>query len=140
MINHAILCGRLTKNPELRKTADNKSIASFSIAVNRDYKDSSGNKATDFFDCVCWDGKADFVNKYVKKGMLVVVDGRLQTNRWKDKNDITRVSYDVVIDNIQLADSSHNSDNNTSYTASYNQKPSTSQSVLRDDDEEDTPF
>lgn len=90
MLNHIVLMGRLTRDPELRHTGNGTAVASFSLAVDRDYKGQSGEKETDFVDIVAWRSTADFVNKFFTKGRMAVVEGRLQLRDWKDKDGNNR--------------------------------------------------
>ncbi|MEG2383341.1 MAG: single-stranded DNA-binding protein [Oscillospiraceae bacterium] len=101
--NKIILVGRLTKDPELR-TFENGSVAIFSLAIDRDYKSDDGETETDFVDIVAFKGKATFVNKWFKKGMLVMVEGKLQSRRWVDKDGNNRYSANVVADEVRFAE------------------------------------
>ena len=106
MLNRIILMGRLTRDPELRHTQTGTPVASFSLAVDRDFKDkTTGEKSTDFIDIVAWRAAAEFVAKYFTKGRMAVVDGRLQIHDWKDKDGNNRHSAEVVADNIYFGDS-----------------------------------
>ena len=106
MLNKIFLMGRLTRDPEMRHTQNGTAVASFSIAVDRDFKDKqSGEKVTDFVDIVAWRQQADFVCRYFQKGSLVAINGRLQTNNYQDKNGNNRTSVAVVADNINFAGS-----------------------------------
>jgi len=96
--------GRFTKDPELRATQSGTSVCSFSLACDRDYKDSNGKKETDFFDCVAWRKTAEFVSKYFAKGQMALVVGRLQNRDWKDKEGNKRRSTEIVVDNVYFAD------------------------------------
>lgn len=104
MLNHIVLMGRLTADPELRRTTAGTPVASFRLAVDRDFKDSVGTRQTDFIDCVAWRNTADFVSKYFSKGRMAVVSGRLQIRQWKTKNDETRYSAEVVADSVYFGD------------------------------------
>lgn len=107
MLNKTILMGRLTRTPELRHTSNGTAVSSFSLAIERDYKDSeSGERITDFFDVVAWRQTAEFVSKYFSKGQMMAVDGRLQTRTWLDNEGGTRRAIEVVSDNIYFAGSS----------------------------------
>ncbi len=107
MLNKTILMGRLTRTPELRHTSNGTAVSSFSLAIERDYKDSeSGERITDFFDIVAWRQTAEFVSKYFSKGQMMAVDGRLQTRTWLDNEGGTRRAIEVVADNIYFAGSS----------------------------------
>lgn len=101
MLNRITVMGRLTRDPELRKTNSGLSCANFSLAVERDIADSqTGNRETDFIDCVAWRATADFVSKYFQKGSMAVVSGRLQIRAWQDKNGNNRRTAEIVTDNI----------------------------------------
>lgn len=84
MLNKVFVMGRLTRDPELRRTQSGTAVASFSLAVDRDYKSQSGEKETDFFDVVAWRTTGEFVAKYFTKGRMAVVEGRLQVRQWQD--------------------------------------------------------
>ena len=105
MLNRVIIMGRLTRDPELRRTQSGTAVTSFSLAVDRDYKSQSGEKETDFIDVVAWRSTAEFVAKYFTKGRMAVVEGRLQIRDWKDKDGNNRRSAEVVADNIYFGDS-----------------------------------
>ena len=105
MLNKIILMGRLTRDPELRHTGNGTAVASFSLAVDRDYKSQSGERETDFIDIVAWRSTAEFVSKYFSKGRMAVVDGRLQIRDWTDKDGAKRRTAEVVADNVYFGDS-----------------------------------
>lgn len=101
MLNRITVMGRLTRDPELRKTASGLSCANFALAVERDVAGSqTGKRETDFIDCVAWRATADFVSKYFQKGSMAVVSGRLQIRPWQDKNGNNRRTAEIVADNI----------------------------------------
>ena len=106
MLNHITIMGRLTRDPELRRTGSGVAVASFTVAVDRDFggKDS-GEKETDFIDCVAWRNTGEFVSKYFSKGRMIVVSGRLQIRNWTDKDGNKRRSAEVVADNCYFGDS-----------------------------------
>lgn len=104
MLNRIILMGRLTHDPELRRTQSDTPVCSFSLAVDRDYK-RDGEKETDFIDIVAWRSTADFVSKYFTKGRMAVVEGRLQIRDWTDKEGSKRRSAEVIADNVYFGDS-----------------------------------
>lgn len=106
MLNKVILMGRMTAEPELRYTTSNTPVCSFTLAVERDYKDSEGNKETDFIKCQSWRNSAEFVSKYFAKGQQVVVCGRLQTRTWDDQEGKKHYATEVVVDNVYFAGSS----------------------------------
>lgn len=105
MLNHIVIMGRLTHDPELRRTASSTPVTSFSLAVERDFKNADGTKETDFIDVVAWRSTAEFVCKYFTKGRMAVVEGRLQVRDWTDKDGGRRRSAEVVADNIYFGDS-----------------------------------
>ena len=105
MLNKIFIMGRLTRDPELRRTQSGTAVTSFSLAVDRDFKSQSGEKETDFIDVVAWRSTAEFVAKYFTKGRMAVVEGRLQIRDWKDKDGNSRRSAEVVADNIYFGDS-----------------------------------
>ena len=104
MLNKVFIMGRLTRDPELRRTQSGTAVTSFSLAVDRDFKSQSGEKETDFIDVVAWRSTAEFVAKYFSKGRMAVVEGRLQIRDWKDKDGNNRRSAEVVADNIYFGD------------------------------------
>ena len=105
MLNKIFLMGRLTRDPELRRTGSGLAVASFSLAVDRDFKSQSGEKETDFIDIVAWRNTAEFASKYFTKGRMAVVEGRLQIRDWTDKEGNKRRSSEVVADSIYFGDS-----------------------------------
>ena len=105
MLNEITIQGRLVKDPEIRYTQTQKAIASFTVACERDLKDSNGNKQTDFIDCVAWGTKAEFVGKYFVKGMLVLVDGRLYLREWTDKDGNKRRNAEINVDGAYFCES-----------------------------------
>ena len=109
MLNRIILMGRLTRDPELRRTGSGTPVTSFSLAVDRDFKSQSGEKETDFIDVVAWRSTAEFVSKYFTKGRMAVVEGRLQIRDWTDRDGGKRRSAEVVADNVYFGDSKRDS-------------------------------
>lgn len=105
MLNRVTLMGRLTRDPELRRTQGGTAVCSFSIAADRDYKGADGEKATDYFDIVAWRASAEFVCRYFSKGRVIIVDGRLQSRKWTDKDGNKRTSIEIVADNFYFGDS-----------------------------------
>ena len=111
MLNHIVLMGRLTRDPELRRTGSGIAVASFTLAVDRDFgSKESGEKETDFIDIVAWRSTAEFVAKYFTKGRMAVVSGRLQIRNWNDKDGNKRRSAEVVADNVYFGDSKRDAD------------------------------
>ena len=105
MLNKIFIMGRLTRDPELRRTQSGTAVTSFSLAVDRDFKSQSGEKETDFIDVVAWRSTAEIVAEYFTKGRTAVLEGRLQIREWKDKDGNNRRSAEVVADNIYFGDS-----------------------------------
>jgi single-strand DNA-binding protein len=97
--------GRICNDVELRRTGSGVAVTSFTIAVDRDFKNNGGEKETDFFDIVCWKNTAEFVSKFFGKGRMVVVSGRLQSRSWTDKDGNKRKTVEVVADNVYFGDS-----------------------------------
>ena len=109
MLNKIVIMGRLTRDPELRRTQSGTAVTSFSIACDRDFKSQSGEKETDFIDVVAWRSTAEFVSKYFAKGRMAVVEGRLQIRDWTDREGGKRRSAEVVADNVYFGDSKRDS-------------------------------
>lgn len=106
VLNRIIIQGRMTKDPELRHTRSGAAVASFSLAVDRDFKDKqTGEKATDFIDIVAWRQTAEFVSRFFTKGRMAVVEGRLQIRDWTDRDGGKRRSAEVIADNVYFGDS-----------------------------------
>lgn len=106
MLNHITIMGRLVRDPELRYTQNQTPVASFTVAVDRDFSGrDGGEKQTDFIDCTAWRGTAEFVNKYFAKGSMAVVSGRLQMRDWTDKDGNKRRNAEVVAENIYFGES-----------------------------------
>jgi len=113
MLNHIVIMGRLTRDPELRYTQSQTPVVSFSVAVDRDFSGrDGGEKQTDFIDCVAWRSTAEFVNKYFRKGSMVVVSGRLQIRDWQDRDGNKRRSAEIVADNVYFGESRRRDDDN----------------------------
>ena len=119
MLNHITIMGRLTRDPELRRTGSGVAVASFTVAVDRDYAPNGGERETDFIDCVAWRQTGEFVSKYFTKGSMIVVSGRLQIRNWNDKEGNKRRSAEVVADNVYFGESKRSSEGSGSYGGSY---------------------
>ena len=148
MLNKIFIMGRLTRDPELRRTQSGTPVTSFSLAVDRDFKSQSGEKETDFIDVVAWRSTAEFVAKYFTKGRMAVVEGRLQMRDWQDRDGNKRRSAEVVADNVYFGESKRDSMASSgfdqtpppvSYQAPANPAASSDFSTLMDDDP-DLPF
>lgn len=163
MLNHIIIMGRLTRDPELRRTGSGLAVASFTLAVDRDFAPKDGGeRECDFIDCVAWRQTGEFVSKYFTKGRMAVVSGRLQIRSWNDKDGNKRRSAEVVADSVYFGDSKKDSGSNassgnrgSSYSNSYGGsfgQPSGSQSyggygnppasdfAMIEDDDDQLPF
>lgn len=106
MLNHVTIMGRFTRDPELRHTKSGTAVTSFTLAVDRDFKDkNSGETATDWISCTAWKGTAEFVSRYFQKGRMAVVDGRLQTRSYQDRDGNKRTAVEVVADHVYFGDS-----------------------------------
>lgn len=106
MLNQVVIMGRLTRDPELRYTQTQTPVASFTLAVDRDFADKQTNeRATDFIDCVAWRSTAEFISKYFTRGSLAAVQGRLQIRDWVDKDGNKRRNAEIIVENIYFGES-----------------------------------
>ena len=118
MLNHIVVMGRLTRDPELRRTGSGVAVTSFTVAVDRDFgKNENGEKETDFIDCVAWRQTGEFVSKYFAKGRMAVVSGRLQIRPWTDKEGNKRRTAEVVADNVYFGESKRSSEGGSAYNS-----------------------
>ena len=157
MLNHIVVMGRLTRDPELRRTGSGIAVASFSLAVDRDFAPKDGgNRETDFIDCVAWRQTGEFVSKYFTKGRMAVVSGRLQIRQWTDKDGNNRRSAEIVADNVYFGDSRRDNndsgnyggnsygssygDSSRSYSAPASSAPSANTFAELDDGDGELPF
>lgn len=145
MLNHITIMGRLTRDPELRRTGSGIAVASFTLAVDRDFPNKeNGEKETDFIDCVAWRQTGEFVSKYFTKGRMAVVSGRLQIRKWQNDQGENRYSTEVVADNVYFGDSKRdgNTGNSPTPAPSYTPPvtPDASDFALLDDDDAQLPF
>ena len=111
MLNKIIIMGRMTRDPELRRTGSGTAVTSFSLACDRDFKSQSGEKDADLIEVVAWKNTAEFVSKYFSKGRMAVVEGRLQIRDWTDKAGNKRTTAEVVAENVYFADSKRSESN-----------------------------
>ena len=106
MLNHIVIMGRLTRDPELRTTQSGVSVTSFTVAVDRDFGGrDGGERQTDFIDCVAWRQTGEFVSKYFHKGSMIVVSGRLQSRKWQDRDGNNRTNWEINADNVYFGES-----------------------------------
>lgn len=142
MLNKIFIMGRLTRDPELRRTQSGTAVAGFALAVDRDYKNADGTKETDFIEVVAWRTTAEFVSKYFAKGRMAVVEGRLQIRDWTDKEGSKRRNAEVVADNVYFGDSKKEGDSSGGYKAAgkaVDVEPGEGE-FAEVEDEEDLPF
>ena len=144
MLNHITLMGRLTRDPELRYTGSGTAVASFSLAVERDFVSrDGGERQTDFIDCVAWRQTGEFVSKYFAKGNMAAVSGRLQIRDWNDKEGNKRRSAEVVVDNVYFCESKKSRDSApaASAPAGYHEAASSGSAFSEiDDGDGELPF
>lgn len=108
-MNKTILIGRITKDPELRTTPNNRSVCQFTIAVNRTYTNEEGKREADFINCVVWDKQAENFARYQKKGNQIAVEGRIQTRNYDDNSGKKVYVTEIFVSNISFLDSKGNS-------------------------------
>lgn len=160
MLNHITIMGRLTRDPELRRTGTGVAVTNFTIAVDRDFSTKDGGeKKTDFIDCIAWRSTGEFVAKHFTKGRMAVVSGRLEIREWTDKEGNKRRNAEVVADNVYFGDSKKSSEGDSTYTApnsypgatggfsetetlinKYQQQGMQSDFAMLDDDDAQLPF
>lgn len=114
MLNQITIMGRITRDVELRRTGSGTAVASFTVAVDRDFT-QDGNKETDFIDCIAWRQTGEFVHKHFNKGDMIVVSGRLQIRGWTDKDGNKRRTAEVVADNVYFGSSKRDSESPATY-------------------------
>lgn len=142
MLNKIFIMGRLTRDPELRRTQNGTAVAGFALAVDRDFKNADGTKETDFIEVVAWRSSAEFVSKYFAKGRMAIVEGRLQIRDWTDKDGNKRRNAEVVADNVYFGDSKKDGDSSGGYKAAgkaVDVEPGEGE-FAEIEDEEDWPF
>lgn len=145
MLNQAVLMGRLTRDPDLRRTQSGTAVASFTLAVDRDFTNQDGSRDTDFIPCVAWRNTAEFVSKYFTKGSMAVVTGRIQVREYTDKDGTNKRITEIVADRVHFGESKRDRDE-ASYVASEKgtgpaYKPAGPPvRVEADEDEGDLPF
>ena len=134
MLNHIVIMGRLTRDPELRRTGSGIAVASFTLAVDRDFSGKDGGeKEVDFIDCTAWRQTGEFGSKYFGKGRRAVVSGRLQIRKWTDKDGNIRSPAEIVADNVYFGDSKKDSSGDAT-VATPAAAPASDFAMLEDDD------
>lgn len=130
MLNRIVIMGRLTRDPELRRTGNGTAVAGFTVAVDRDFPNkSTGEREVDFIDCVAWRGTGEFVSRYFQKGSMAVVSGRLQIRNWTDKDGNKRKTAEILADNVYFGESRRDGTNQTA-----TQSTAEDYQLLMDDD------
>lgn len=132
MLNTITIMGRMTRDPELRRTESGIAVASFALACERDYAPQGGEKETDFINVVCWRSTAEFVDKYFSKGRMAVVSGRLQIRGWTDKEGNKRCSAEILADRVYFGDAKRDGD--------AQESKSDFTGISNDEEDEDLPF
>ena len=143
MLNHIVIMGRLTRDPELRRTGSGLAVASFSVAVQRDFPNKdTGEKEVDYIDCIAWRQTGEFVSKYFTKGSLIVVSGRLQIRSWTDKDGNTRKTAEIVADQVYFGESKKKEDASNNLYGGYSYPYATpiGDFAMLDDDDAVLPF
>lgn len=159
MLNIITIQGRLTRDPELRRTGTGLAVASFCVACGRDYPNKdTGEKEVDFIDCVAWRQTGEFVSKYFNKGAMIILSGRLQLRKWVDKDGNKRTTAEIVVDNVYFGGSKKEQESapmpfsNVPYYNGYSSlppqspfnaygvKPAVSDFAMLDDDDAQLPF
>lgn len=131
-LNVMIIQGRLVRDPKLRRTGNGTAVASFTVAVDRDYGTQDGDRKTDFVDCVAWKSTAEFASKYFQKGSLAVVKGRMQSRDWTDKSGGKRRSWEIQVDNLYFGGSKADNQSSQQHQAgSYGGYPETQAAIDR---------
>ncbi|HKL61368.1 MAG TPA: single-stranded DNA-binding protein [Acholeplasma sp.] len=142
MLNRVVLVGRITKDPELKRTQSNIAVVSFSLAIDRQFTNEQGERQADFIQCVVWRKQAENVAQYVKKGALLGIDGRIQTRNYETANGETRYVTEVLCDSVQFLESRKSQENTSpqDFNDKYEEEDpfvSTGKSLAA---EEDLPF
>lgn len=136
-MNKSILMGRLTSDPEIRNTANGVSVVSFTLAVDRKYKKDGDEQTADFIRCIAFNKTAEFISKYGKKGTKFVIEGRIQTGNYTDKDGKKVYTTDVIVESVEFAESKSSSGNTTNDTSTYS---APTNSVVVEDDDDSFPF
>lgn len=140
MLNKVFIMGRLARDPELRRTQSGTAVASFTLAVDRDYKAASGERETDWIDCVAWRQAGEFVGRYFSKGRMAVVEGRLQLRDWTDKDGNKRRTTEVIVENIYFGDSKSSKPGQPAVEHNTASEQTTEQKFYEISDQEELPF
>lgn len=145
-LNRIAVMGRLARDPELKHTQSGTAVVSFTIAVDRDFKDKqTGERETDWINCVAWRGKAEFIANHFRKGRMIVLAGRLQTRDYTDNDGNKRYVTEILVSDVYFADSKRDAENGVSSEGNANENdlpPVKEQgfSEIPEEDESDLPF
>lgn len=143
MLNRVVLQGRFAGDPELRHTQNGVAVATFRLAVTRDFKEKDGERKADFISVVCWRGTAEFVSRFFQKGSLAVVEGRLQVRDYTDRDGNKRFATEVIADNVYFSESRKRDDTEETYQAGGDTEqtyPASGEQFADISDNEDLPF
>lgn len=143
MLNKVFVQGRMTADPELRHTQNGVAVATFRLAVTRDFKEKDGERKADFISVVCWRGTAEFVSRFFQKGSLAVVEGRLQVRDYTDRDGNKRFATEVIADNVYFSESRKRDDTEQAYQAGGDTEqtyPASGEQFGEISDSEDLPF
>lgn len=141
MLNQSIIMGRLTSDPELRTTQSNKSVTSFTVAVDRRFQKQGEEKQTDFIPCVAWQHTAEFITRFFKKGQMIAIVGELQSRNYEDKNGNKRTAFEIIVDQASFCGSKNESSNgNTVSNDTFTILPDDDTLPFSAADEEGLPF
>lgn len=143
MLNKVVLQGRFAGDPELRHTQSGVAVATFRLAVTRDFKEKDGERKADFISVVCWRGTAEFVSRFFQKGSLAVVEGRLQVRDYTDRDGNKRFVTEVIADNVYFSESRKRDDTEQTYQAGGDTEqtyPASGEQFADISDNEDLPF
>lgn len=138
MLNHIVIMGRLTAEPELRRTGNGNAVTSFTIACDRDLKNAAGNRDTDFIEVVAWRQLGEFIARNFHKGSMIIVSGRLQIRGWTDKDGNKRRSAEILAENAYFGDSKKPDNGNSGYVAPA--QPSYDEYARLDGEDAQLPF
>ena len=137
MINRIVIGGRLTADPQLRRTESGKAVCNFVLAVERDFKNPDGSRDTDFVPVSAWRHTAEYISRYCTEGRMVAVDGRLQSRSWKDENGTQHWKAEVVASNVYFLDFKRDGSNDSGSMPASNESPAGGQSDFEEISEED---
>lgn len=140
MLNHITIYGRLTSDPVLRTTQSGTNVVSFTVAVDRDFARDGASDKTDFFNCVAWEKRGEFVERNFKKGNLIVVSGRMQSRKWEDRNSQKRTEWEINVESVYFGGSKKDNDNGSFQPPQAANVSAADFTELEDVDPEDLPF